>query len=220
MAPTSRPRVGWTATMRPGSELISRARMRRCRLPPESRRASVSIDGADDLVGVLEPLGLDPGHAAVDGPAVADGFAAIGLHDEVVGQRQVGRAAGAGAVLGHVRHARVDGFGDRTIGQLLTVDDDAAGALTQAGDDLGQLGLTVAGHTGEADDLPRADAQVDARRAPGSPRSLMAADAASSPARSRPVGPRPCRLPRAPRGRPSAAPGRAWSCPPPGRRQR
>ena len=30
----------------PGSELISRARMSRCRLPPESSRASVSTDGA------------------------------------------------------------------------------------------------------------------------------------------------------------------------------
>ena len=38
MAPTSSPRVGWTATISFGLDSISRARMRRWRLPPERRR--------------------------------------------------------------------------------------------------------------------------------------------------------------------------------------
>ena len=43
--PDVEPRVGWTAMIRSGSDSISRARIRRWRLPPESSRASVSIDG-------------------------------------------------------------------------------------------------------------------------------------------------------------------------------
>ena len=53
MAPTSSPRVGCTATMSLGFDSISRARISRWRLPPESSRAWVSIDGAAMRYSVL-----------------------------------------------------------------------------------------------------------------------------------------------------------------------
>ena len=46
IAPTSRPRVGCTATISLGPADISRARIAFCRLPPESRRACTSTVGA------------------------------------------------------------------------------------------------------------------------------------------------------------------------------
>jgi beta-glucosidase len=46
MAPTSRPRVGWTATIKAGFPEISRARMTRCKFPPDNRRTGVSTFGA------------------------------------------------------------------------------------------------------------------------------------------------------------------------------
>ena len=46
MAPTSKPPRGWTATMNVGSPEISRARITRCRFPPESRRTGVVTLGA------------------------------------------------------------------------------------------------------------------------------------------------------------------------------
>ena len=69
IAPTSRPRVGWTATSSVGAASISRARMSRWRLPPDRIRAGVSIVGADDRVRGGQPRGHRAGRGVVHEPA-------------------------------------------------------------------------------------------------------------------------------------------------------
>ena len=64
-----------------------------------------------------------------------------------------GERADPGPVLGDMRDAVADRVTGRPIGDLLAVDRHAAAARPQAGDDLGQLALAVAGDRGDPDDL-------------------------------------------------------------------
>ena len=97
-----------------------------------------------------------------------------------------------GAVLGHVRDARARW--PRSADWSPTsrpVDRDPAGARPEPGDDLGELGLAVAGDRGDADDLAGADLERDALEG-GQAAVVVGADVARPRARRDPAPPAAC----------------------------
>ena len=74
------------------------------------QEASLRVDGGrGDAVRLAEPVGEAAHSARIDRPASGDRRLAVGLHDQVVGNGQVGRRPNPGPVLGHVGHVLVDG---------------------------------------------------------------------------------------------------------------
>ena len=197
-----------------GSVSISRARISRWRLPPDRSRTCVSTDGAAIRYDSFRSLGDPARRVVVDEPAAGDRRVAVALHDQVVGQRQVRGAADARPVLRHVGDAAADDRARRTgwrRGSPPTRTSPAA--RPEAGDDLGQLALAVAGDRRDPDDLARAHVErhLAQRRQPPVVLGRHALDREHDLAR---LERRACRRPRGRSGRPSAAPGRpSWPRP-------
>ena len=102
--------------------------------------------------------------ARVDRPAPRDRGVAVALHDQVVGDRQVRRRADAGPVLRDVGDVLADRLARACwLPTSHAVDRDRPGrAAAEAGEDLGQLGLAVAGDARDAEDLAGPDVERDA----------------------------------------------------------
>ena len=168
MAPTSSPRVGWTATMSFGAESISRARIRRCRLPP-GQDADGHVQGrGGDAVLALEPLGAGPRRTVVEERSARDRGVAEPAKDQVVHERQVWRTPDPGPVLRDVGHAGRDGRAGRTTGDVPAVDHDPSSAGPEPTDDLGQLRLAVARDGRDTHDLagPHLEGRIAQGRQP------------------------------------------------------
>ena len=85
IAPTSRPRVGWTATSRSGSLSISRAMMAFCWLPPDMLRAiGDGTLAAAHVVLLDEALGIVRDSAFVDEAVVLELRLPVALQYHVV----------------------------------------------------------------------------------------------------------------------------------------
>ena len=147
----------------------SRARTTRWALPPDSVRAGSSRSAA----GIAEAPDESRSHAVAALPSstprrAIGGLAGVPPDDEVVAdasRRPRGRA-GSGppgcSASPHARRSRNAGGGD-----VAPVDGDPAGGRRhEPGDDVRELGLAVAGHAGDADDLAGPDVEVD-RPEPG-----------------------------------------------------
>ena len=156
--PTSRPRVGWLATSTLCSRPSSRARMTFCWLPPDSVPTGVSAEvGAD--VELLHPLGRVAGDGAqVEVDARGERRLVVGVEDHVVGHREGADQAVFLPVLGDVGDARVQPLPGRGVGEVAAVQPHVAGRdRPQPDQRLAQLGLPVALHARQAEDLARAD---------------------------------------------------------------
>ena len=118
----------------------------------------------------------------------ATGGVAVALHDQVVGDRQVRRAADPGPVLRDMRDARAGWpwpAGRLATSSPSTVTLPRHGA--QAGDDLGQLALAVARDRGDARRSRPPAPRARRPRSAGSPRSLSARHVARPPGPPRPA---------------------------------
>ena len=163
--PTSTPRVGCAATNSRSSRLSSRASTTFCWLPPDSRpgggrrcrgRAHVELAPrrlAGELVAVRRSrcrrtTGERAREAAVE--------------HQVLGDRELGDQPVLLAVFGHEADAGVEHVAHRGADEFAAAElDRAEDAGAQAEDRLGELGLTVALHPGDGEDLARADLEAD-----------------------------------------------------------
>src|SRR6185369_5968788 len=116
------------------------------------------VDGRrGDRIVLLELLGEGPRPAVIDQPAARYRRLLEPLHDQVVGDRQVRRAADPGPVLRDVGDAGPDRVAWRLVAHDLAADADRAAAAAEAGDHLGKLRLAVAGDRRDPDDLAGPD---------------------------------------------------------------
>ncbi len=155
MDPTSRPRVGWLAISTLCSRPSSLARMTFCWLPPDSVPAGVAADPVrtSNSVDARRRVPGDLGKVEVD--AGGERLPVVRVEDEVLGHRERPDEAVFGAVLRHVGDARPQPGARCRARQVVAVQRDRAGrGGPQPHQRLAQLGLPVALHPGDAQDLP------------------------------------------------------------------
>ena len=219
IAPTSRPRVGWTAMIRSGLRLDlageDQALEVATREQPGLRCRSTALRSRSARASSRRRRA--PGR--VDQPAAGDRRRPVGLHDEVVGDRQVRRAADAGPILGDVGDALADRLAGGGVRDVASVDPDASRACPQPGDHLGQLALPVAGDRRDPDDLAAADRERCAAQR-GQFAVVDGLDVAHLEDGVARAGPGCARRSRPPRARPSAGRGRRGWIRRPGSRRR
>src|SRR6185503_20597584 len=96
------------------------------------------------------------GMSKIDSPAIADWLLVIIFEDGIFGNAQVGGGPHFAAIFGDMGHAAANSGNGRFIADFFSTHFNAAGAWSEASDDLGQLALAVTGHAGKAQNFATA----------------------------------------------------------------
>ena len=156
--PTSRPRVGWLATSTLWSRPSSLARMTFCWLPPDSVPTGVSADWVRTSNSSTRSRRVAGDGAQVEVDARGERRLVVGVQDHVVGHREGADQPVFLPVLGDVGDPRVQPLPGRAVGEVAAVQPDVPGRdRPEPEQRLAQLGLPVALHARQAEDLARAD---------------------------------------------------------------
>ena len=162
IAPTSTPRVGWLAISADSGRDSSRASTTFCWLPPDSEvigvvhRLGADVELGDPLLGVAADRGQ------VERRALGVRRLVEVVEHQVLRHRERADEAVVLAVLGHEAEAVGDALLRGVLGDRTTVEGHRAPAdRDQPEQRLGQLGLPVALHAGDADDLAARHLQVE-----------------------------------------------------------
>ncbi len=160
-APASTPHVGWLTTSRAGSCSTSRPTTNFCRLPPESERASAAGPLVRTSKSRMMSLANRVVLRLVDDAEARQGLAHVARQQGVLRQAHARHGGVAVALLRHETGAERAPLGGRHVPRRDAVDHHGIGL---AGGDLPrqrvhQLGLPVAGHAGDPEDLALGDGE-------------------------------------------------------------